>query len=147
MAQRMELVLTGEADSDPEEQEALTLQLRARLLELSVERVELQRSGVVPRGAKPGDVVAVGALVVTVAPIALRSVIRLLETWIRHRPVRTVSVRIGEDSLEMQGVSSAEQSRLIDVFIASHEPAARPGARNGSGPPEAVPSAQDAEEA
>lgn len=144
--QRVELVLTGRADSDQEELDALTLQLRARLLELDLDRVELPRSSVVPPGAKPGDVVAVGALVVTAAPIALRAVMRLLETWIQHRPVRTVSVKIGEDSLEMQGVSSAEQGRLIDAFVARHEPESRPGARPGSPPPEASLPTQGTEE-
>ncbi|WP_405467485.1 hypothetical protein [Streptomyces canus] len=87
-----------------------------------------------------------GALVVTAAPIALRAVMRLLETWIQHRPVRTVSVKIGEDSLEMQGVSSAEQGRLIDAFVARHEPESRPGARPGSPPPEASLPTQGTEE-
>ncbi|MEU1601457.1 hypothetical protein ABZ468_54665 [Streptomyces sp. NPDC005708] len=146
MTRRMNLVLTGGPDSDQDELDALTFQLRDRLLELDVDRAELHRSGAVPPGSKPGEVVAVGALVVTMAPIALRAVMRLLETWIQHRPVRTVSVTIGEDSLDVQGVSSAEQRRLIDAFIATHGPTLPPGTERGPEPPPTSPATQSAGE-
>ncbi|MFE6825026.1 hypothetical protein [Streptomyces sp. NPDC057690] len=124
----MTVVLGGSADSDLEEIETHTLELRERLLELDVEQVALRRSDTVPQGAKPGEVIALGALVVTVAPIALRSVVGLLEKWIEHRPVRTVVITLGEDSLELESVSSADQRRLIDVFVARHAPEAEPPA-------------------
>ncbi|MET4656803.1 hypothetical protein ABID80_000495 [Streptomyces sp. PvP037] len=129
--ERMRLVLTGSQDSDQEELDELTLRLRERLLELDVDDVELNRSGDIPAGAKPVDAIAVGALVVTVAPIALRSVLDLVRTWIETRPVRTVSINLGEDSLELEAVSAADQQRLIDAFLAARgheaEPAGGPG--------------------
>ncbi|MFE0553819.1 hypothetical protein ACFW3A_30880 [Streptomyces pilosus] len=119
--QRMHLVLAGGRDSDQEELDALTLQLRERLLELDVDRVELDRSGTVPAGAKPADALAVGALVVTAAPFVLRSAVDLVRTWIETRPVRTVSITLGEDSLELEAVSPADQQRLIEAFLAARE--------------------------
>ncbi|WP_190097901.1 hypothetical protein [Streptomyces griseoflavus] len=116
----MHLVLAGGRDSDQEELDALALQLRERLLELDVDRVELNRSGDIPAGAKPADAIAVGALVVTAAPFVLRSAVDLVRTWIENRPVRTVSITLGEDSLEMEAVSSADQQRLIEAFLAAH---------------------------
>ncbi|MFC8392042.1 hypothetical protein [Streptomyces sp. NPDC057238] len=124
----MRLVLTGGQDSDQEELDQLALQLRERLLELDVEDVEPVRSGDVPDGAKPVDALAVGALAVTLAPIALRSVLDLVRTWIENRPVRTVSVTLGEDSLELEAVSSADQRRIVDAFLAAHGPEAEPAA-------------------
>ncbi|GGV31096.1 hypothetical protein GCM10010293_32100 [Streptomyces griseoflavus] len=118
--ERMHLVLAGGRDSDQEELDALALQLRERLLELDVDRVELNRSGDIPAGAKPADAIAVGALVVTAAPFVLRSAVDLVRTWIENRPVRTVSITLGEDSLEMEAVSSADQQRLIEAFLAAH---------------------------
>ncbi len=118
--ERMHLVLAGGRDSDQEELDALALQLRERLLELDVDRVELNRSGDIPAGAKPADAIAVGALVVTAAPFVLRSAVDLVRTWIESRPVRTVSITLGEDSLEMEAVSSADQQRLIEAFLAAH---------------------------
>ncbi|MFC5955266.1 hypothetical protein ACFP51_12440 [Streptomyces pratens] len=115
----MQLVLTGGPDSDQEELDELTRHLRERLLELDVDRVEPVRSGPVPAGAKPVDAIAVGALAVTLAPIALRSVLGLVQTWIENRPVRTVSIALGEDSLELEAVSAADQRRLIEAFLAA----------------------------
>ncbi|MFH8448800.1 hypothetical protein ACH4CD_06120 [Streptomyces fungicidicus] len=129
--ERMRLVLTGSQDSDQEELDELTLRLRERLLELDVDDVELNRSGDIPAGAKPVDAIAVGALVVTVAPIALRSVLDLVRTWIETRPVRTVSITLGEDSLELEAVSPAEQQRLIDAFLAARGPEAEPAGGPG----------------
>jgi len=131
----MNLVLEGSADSDQEELDTLTLQLRERLLELDIDRAELNRSDGAPDGSKPGDVIALGALAVTMAPFALRSVVRLLETWIGHRPVRTVSITIGEDSLELQAVSSGDQRKLIDAFITRQGPTPPPAGEPASGPP------------
>ncbi|WP_369265210.1 hypothetical protein [Streptomyces sp. R35] len=138
--QWLSLVLRGGADSDREELESYTLELRERVLELEVDGVVLERSGVAPEGAKPGEVFALGALVVTVAPFAMRSVVRLLESWIEHRPVRTVNITVGEDSLEVEAVSSADQRRLIDAFIARHASAPEPAAGAASqAPPGPVP--------
>ncbi|MFI9757900.1 hypothetical protein ACIHFB_08155 [Streptomyces sp. NPDC051963] len=131
------LVLRGRPDVDQEELDELTLRLREQImLELDVHNVELLRSDGVPEGAKPGEVIALGAMTVTVAPLVLRGVLRLLETWIQNRPVRTVSITIGEDVLEVEATSSADQRRLIDAFIHAHtgnQPAA-PGLSSGSGP-------------
>ncbi|MFE3599715.1 hypothetical protein [Streptomyces sp. NPDC059142] len=128
-------MLKGSTDSDPAELESCALALRERLLELDVEDVVLGRAGEsVPEGAKPGEVIALGALAVTAAPFAVRSVVQLLQTWIENRPVRTVSIALGEDSLEVEAISSADQQRLIEEFIARHtssqiavEPAPRTG--------------------
>ena len=126
--ERMRLELTGRQDSDQEELDELTHRLRERLLELDVDDVEPIRSGDVPDGAKPVDALAVGALAVTLAPLALRSVLDLVRTWIENRPVRTVSISLGEDSLELEAVSSADQRQLIDAFLAAHGPEAEPAA-------------------
>ncbi|WP_405728924.1 hypothetical protein OG607_27475 [Streptomyces sp. NBC_01537] len=113
--------LEGASDSDQEELDALALELRERLLELDVDRVDLARQDTAPEGTKVGGAVTVGALVVTVGVPVLRKVFDLLKTWIEHRPVRTVNVTIGDDTLEMQAVSSANQRRLIEAFIAVHD--------------------------
>lgn len=129
--ERMRLVLAGGQDSDQEELDRLTAQLRERLLELDVDDVEPVRSGDVPDGAKPVDAIAVGALAVTLAPIALRSVLDLVRTWIENRPVRTVSISLGEDSLDLEAVSSADQQRIVDAFLAAHGPEAEPSDGRG----------------
>ncbi|MFF3933664.1 hypothetical protein ACWCQB_33645 [Streptomyces hirsutus] len=139
----MQLVLTGVPDSDREELDELTRHLRERLLELDVDRVEPVRADHVPAGAKPADAIAVGALVVTLAPLALRSVLGLVQTWIENRPVRTVSITLGDDSLELEAVSAADQQRLIEAFLAARTAPGEHGGRgaddDSSGAPDAGP--------
>lgn len=133
-ARELHLVLEKSEDSDQAELDALTRQLRGRLLELDVYRVELDRSGQAPAGAKPGEVITLGALVVTTAPFALRSVVRLLHTWLENRPIRVVTMTIDGDSIEVQNLSSEDQRRLIEAFIAEHGPVPPLGPEPAPGP-------------
>lgn len=119
-ADSITVTLEGAPDSDQAELEAVTLQLRTALLELEVDRVELIRSWDAPHGAKPGEVIALGALAVTLSPIALRGVLRLLEVWIVGRPVRKVRVVVGDDSIELEQASPLDQRRLVDAFVETH---------------------------
>jgi hypothetical protein len=114
------VILEGGPDSDSEELAGLAQELRRRLLELDVETVRLARSNEIPVGAKPGEALTLGVLAVTVAAGSVRNVIDLVSVWLRTRPVRTAKVTWGGDSLELAGVSAADQQQLIDAFIDAH---------------------------
>lgn len=117
-ASTMRLVVSGGADVDQEELDELTLQLRRRLLELDVDDVRVERSGApVPEGAKPGGLLAVGALAVSLAPAVLRPALHLVETWLQNRPVRTVKVDVDGRTLELGHASAEQQQRLVDAFL------------------------------
>ncbi|MCX5051976.1 hypothetical protein OG895_32430 [Streptomyces sp. NBC_00201] len=131
----MTVTLEGAPDSDPVELDELTIQLRAALLELDVDRVEPVRVDETPEGSKPGDAVAVGVLAITLSPIALRGVLRLLETWMANRPVRKVRVVFGDDNIELEQASAEDQRRLVDAFIVAHGSAAHAGPEGESGLP------------
>jgi hypothetical protein len=122
MEDRKELTLAidGGPGSDDREVAELTSQLRDRLLELDVERVELVRSDEIPEGAKPGDAISLGTLLITLAPSAVTAVIGLLKEWLANRPVRTAKVTIGGDSIELTDASTADQERLAEAFAAKH---------------------------
>ncbi|MHC3470408.1 hypothetical protein ACYF6T_17025 [Streptomyces sp. 7R007] len=118
MGNRMCVVLSGEADVDREELDTLTRQLRQRLLELDVDDVRPEAAGEpAPEGAKPGEVVTVGALVVTLAPAVLRPALRLLETWLTSRPVRTVRVEVDGHVLELGHASEEQQQLLTEAYL------------------------------
>lgn len=134
-ADLMTVTLEGAPDSDPVELDELTIQLRAALLELDVDRVEPVRVDETPAGSKPGDAVAVGVLAITLSPIALRGVLRLLETWMANRPVRKVRVVFGDDNIELEQASAEDQRRLVDAFIVAHGSAAHVGPEGESGLP------------
>jgi hypothetical protein len=133
----MRLTLEGEPDSDQDELDELTVQLRAVLLDTDVDDVELVRSQDVPTGAKPGEVVAVGALAVALTPIALRGALQLVETWLATRPVRKVRIVLGDDTLELEQASPEQQQRLVETFVAAHRPAADAESGATSGAPAA----------
>ncbi|WP_329181824.1 hypothetical protein [Streptomyces sp. NBC_01477] len=131
----MRLVVSGHADVDQAELDALTAQLRRRLLELDVDDVRLDRSGeTAPEGAKSGEVITVGALAVSLAPVLLRPVLRLVETWMQNRPVRSVTVDVDGRTIELGHASAEQQQRLVDAFLDDVRRA--PGA---SGTPDAEP--------
>jgi hypothetical protein len=117
----VELVPTR--DTDEEELAYLAGLLRRELLELDVEDVRVARSTAEPPFlAKSGEAVAVGALVVTVAPLLLRQVIKLIDTWLRNRPLRTVKVELDGRSIELGHASVEDQQRLIDAFVNAGTP-------------------------
>ncbi|MFJ9584506.1 hypothetical protein [Streptomyces acidicola] len=111
-------VVLGEADVDMEELDSLTTELRRLLLELDVEDVRRVRSdGRPPEGAKPGELLTVGALAVSLAPAVLLPALRLVETWIQSRPIRMVRVELDGRSIELGHATSEQQQRLVDAFL------------------------------
>lgn len=118
--ERLTIAVEGGLDSDREEVAELTGQLRRQLLELNVDNVELVRSGEAPPGSKVADPITIGALVVTLAPTAIQGVIGLLQNWLRARPVRSVKVTLGRDSIELTNASAESLEQLTMAFIARH---------------------------
>ena len=122
--QTAQLMLNLDAgpETDAEELAELTRQLREDLMELSVEAVDLVRAGKAPEGAKAGDPVAWGTLLVTLAASGgvLTTLISALQSWLTRHERRSVTLEIGGDKLEMTGISSEGQQRLIDAWISRH---------------------------
>jgi hypothetical protein len=116
----VELDVELAADSaDAAELDALTAGLRRELLALDVDRVDRVRREEAPEGSKALDAFALGALVVRLVsrPELLRTVASTLQSWIGDRGDRTVKLQLGENVLELTGVSSTQQDRLIDEWI------------------------------
>ncbi|MFF3377610.1 hypothetical protein ACFYXF_32205 [Streptomyces sp. NPDC002680] len=130
----MTVTLEGAPDSDLVELDELTVQLRADLLQLDVDRVESVRTEDTPAGSKPGDAIALGVLAITLSPMALRGVLRLLETWMTNRPLRKVRVVFGDDSIELEHASPEDQRRLVDAFIETHGPVSSVEPEGEAGP-------------
>ncbi|MFJ9870196.1 hypothetical protein [Streptomyces sp. NPDC101165] len=114
----VDLLVTGESGVDAEELDALGRQLRRQLLELDVDDVRAARSGTdIPFGAKPGELIAAGALVVSLAPVVLPAVLQLLDTWMQNRPVHSIKVERDGRSIELGDATPEERQRLIDDFL------------------------------
>lgn len=131
---RVMLEVVGAADVDDEELQELTLSLRRHLLDLDVDDVRPAPGGQVPRGAKPAETVAAGALVLTAAPVLLRAVLRCVEEWLRNRPVRTVRLELSGRTIDLGAASARDQRRLIEEFVRAGETAAAdPAGTSGAG--------------
>jgi hypothetical protein len=118
---RLELAEDG---ADAERLEEVTGFLRRELLQLDVADVAAVPAGEPPPGSRAFDVLAIGALLVTLGKSAegLRSVVDAVRHWLtRGGGVRrTVKLEIGGDVLELSEASTADQQRLIDVFVSRH---------------------------
>jgi hypothetical protein len=108
-------------DGDAEEVAQATLQLRRELLGLDIDAVEVPEAGKPPPGSRAVDVAALGALVVNIADSqVLAAVVATIRSWLVGSSRRSITLRLGGDALELTGVSSKEQRRLADEWLARH---------------------------
>jgi hypothetical protein len=118
---RLGIQVRGEPDADPEEVAEATLQLRRELLDLDVGTVEAPRAGEAPPGTRGVEVAALGGLVVSMAkPEFLGTVIAAVRSWLSRSQRRSIKLALGDDVLELTGVSSDEQRRLADEWLRRH---------------------------
>jgi Effector Associated Constant Component 1 len=111
-------------DADDEELAGLALRLRDDLQQLDEASVELAREGTTPPGAKSGDPVEWGTLIVSaVTSGALSAVLKTAQAWLARRRGSSLSVKIGDDELVLTGASTDEQRRVIEDWLARREAA------------------------
>jgi hypothetical protein len=115
-------VVDAGPDSDAEELAELTRRLRGQLLELDVDAVEPATGGEAPAGAKGVELLAIGGLVIQFAMKSevLKSVVDATTAWLGRQQGRSVKLTLDGDTLEVTGVSSDEQRRLVDLWVARH---------------------------
>jgi hypothetical protein len=109
-------------DTDAEELAQLAERLRGELLDLDVYAVGRPARADSPWDAKGAGLLAAGELVVGLAasPMVLASVIDAVRSWLGRTRVRTVKLTLDGDTLEVSGVRSAEQDRLIELWVSRH---------------------------
>jgi hypothetical protein len=120
-ASTLGLQISAGRDDDADEIARATLLLRRELLDLNVDVVAAPTAGQPPPGSRGVDLAAVGALVVNLAePPLLAAVVAALRAWLAGSSRRSIKLELGGDVLELTGVSSAEQRRLTDEWLARH---------------------------
>jgi hypothetical protein len=114
----------AEEGADAERLAVLTGYLRGELLQLDVEHVTALRAGEPPPGSRALDVATVGALLIALGQSAegLRSVVFVIRDWLRRgkETGRAVRLELGNDALELSQASTADQERLIELFVRRH---------------------------
>jgi hypothetical protein len=109
-------------EQDAEQVAEATLRLRRELLDLDVEAVELPSAGEPPPGSRAVELAALGALLVTMGKSQLLgSVVSAVRSWLAgSTQPRSIKLELDGDTLELSGVSSKEQRRLTDEWLARH---------------------------
>jgi hypothetical protein len=110
-------------NADAEEVAEATLQLRRELLDLDVDSVELPGGGQPPPGTRGVELAALGALLVSVTQSELLApVLAAIRSWLGGSPQRSIKLELEGDTLELTGISSTEQRRLVDEWLQRHTP-------------------------
>jgi hypothetical protein len=109
------------ADSDAEELADLADGLHGELLDVDAASVAPLPADAAPEGAK-GLADLAGWLVVQFGTLdGLRAAVAAVRGW-TSRTGRTVEISIGGDALKVTGVTSQQQTELIDAWLARHAP-------------------------
>jgi hypothetical protein len=102
-------------DSDADEIHTLAHRLRAELHDTEVGDVRQGTAGPAPAGAKSGEALAVGALVVTLAPTALEGLMTVVSSWLGRQPSE-VSIEV--DGQRFKGpVTRAQRDELVAAYL------------------------------
>ena len=117
MHQVTELMLSIDPgpQADVEDQEQLTYQLQKEVAELDVEAVDIVRGEKIAQRAKVTLLVGVVA-----SGGVLISLISAVESWLTSHERCSVTLKLGEDELEVKGMPSLERRQLIDVWLSRH---------------------------
>jgi hypothetical protein len=116
------LELESRPDTDSEELAELAGRLRMELLDLDVDAVVPMTAGDVPDGAKGVELLALGGLVIrfVLRQEVLASIVEGVRSWLQRQSARSVKLTLDGDVLEITGASSAEQDRLVELWVARH---------------------------
>lgn len=104
---------------DIEELAELTLQLREEIMELDVEAVELVDAGIIPRGAKAGELVIWGKLLVTLPPILINKLMNALQSWVLRLGQCSIDIEISGNKLKVTGNPTENQLQFVKNFMAA----------------------------
>ncbi len=117
----------GEGASEAELEE-LTAALRRELLRLDIERVDRPSGGPAPADARGVDLAIVGQLIVQLGQVGpiLGQVVAVVQAWAARSPQRTAKLSIGDDTLELTGMTEADQHKVIGEWMARHPRPAAP---------------------
>lgn len=100
---------------DPERLNELASNLAEALLAEDVDNVRAGTGGVAPAGAKAGEVLAIGALFVTLAPAVMEGVMAVVSSWLSRQPS---DVEVDIDGHRFRGpVTRSQRDELVAAYL------------------------------
>jgi hypothetical protein len=102
------------SDVTEEDIDRMTRQLLSELRETDVESARLAHTGQIPIGAKSGEAISVGSIMISALPSVLPAIVGLVQAWAARGQGRTVKFKgqIGGGMIEFEG-SPEELQNLI----------------------------------
>ncbi|MET8827089.1 hypothetical protein ABZX40_05815 [Streptomyces sp. NPDC004610] len=116
---KVRIVVDTGSGSDARERADAARQLREMLLRQPVGSAEPLAGGAPPEGSKAGELLVAGTVVVTLAPQLINAVVAVVQAWSERAAGRSAQLVLGDDSLEMTGLTAHQQQELIDRFLRS----------------------------
>jgi hypothetical protein len=117
----LSLSLTPAGDVDTQELSELTQNLRRVLKDSEADTVEPMRGGHAPEGAKALDPITLGNFAITIAPVALQGLIKIIQSWVTRHDRASITIKTnGGDTLVVTGDPSAAQKQVADDFENRH---------------------------
>lgn len=112
-------ILVRRPDTHAEQVQELTQNLRDAVLDAPIDDARPATAGPPPPGAKSGELIAIGALVVTLAPIVVEGLVTVLTSWLSRQPS---DVEIEVDGRRFRGqVTRAQRDELVAAFLRTAE--------------------------
>jgi hypothetical protein len=103
---------------DEHQLDDMTRQLRAELLELDVEGVDLVDAGMALATAKGFGLVEVGGLIVKLGGgEVLRKVVETVRAWLARDANRSAKLVVSGNAIELTGLTAKQQQQLIETWI------------------------------
>jgi hypothetical protein len=118
-----ELIITinPEPDSDSHTLSQDSEYLLEELRYVDFEELRRATAGSSPAGTRAPDAVTIGTFVgVLSSPVVLRSAAAVIQSWLERKKQGSVTLKIGDDSLELSSASSRERAALVESFLRRH---------------------------
>ncbi|MEV5491742.1 hypothetical protein AB0L47_27800 [Streptomyces bobili] len=116
------VVLVLDVGDDEEYAEEQLQQLIAELSELDLDSLDRVTQGPPPPGSRSTEAVQLGALLLGLggSGALLPVLAALVQDWLNRRRSGYVRLKIGEDEIELTGVSDEVQQRALEEFLRRH---------------------------
>lgn len=117
--EQLRIVVSSDA-LDADARAELARNLRGELLNVDVEDVRPDASGPPPAGAKSGEVIAVGALIVSLAPSLVPTVVDIVASWLKRQPS---DIEVEVDGQRLTGrVTSQQRDAIVAAYLSRITP-------------------------
>ena len=120
MPREIEFVVVDE-DGDPLAASEASETLLEELDRLGFDRLDRATETTEERGTRSGSVMVVGTLVGLISsPAVVRGAVEVVKSWLVRRERGSVTITCGDDKLELNAVSNAQQEALVKAFLERH---------------------------